>query len=139
VAYLAAIAVPLLFPSTSGVIDAIRPACGIALAFLPLNPSSAWLRLLPMFAVIHLAGDLMAGRSFVASLGFDLSDAAETLLGAWVFTRWCRGEGVTFTRLRESLVLLAVATAVNGATAVLAKPFGLPDLARLIHARLAAA
>ncbi|MEP7307623.1 MAG: PAS domain S-box protein [Acidobacteriota bacterium] len=118
-AYLAAIAVTFLFPYTSGVIDAIWPASGIALAILLLSPSRAWLRLLLLFSVIHLAGDLAAGRSLAASLGFELADMAETLLGAWVFARWCRGDGVTFTHLREMLVLVAVAAGVNGATAVL--------------------
>jgi len=89
------------------------------LAILLLSPSRAWFRLLAIFAVIHVAGDLLAGRSLIASLGFELADVLETLLGAWVFARWCRGAGVTFTRLREMLVLLAVATGVNGATAVL--------------------
>ena len=119
IAYLAAISVTFLFPYAGGAIDAIWPASGIALAVLLLSRSSAWPRFLAVFTVIHFAGDLLAGRSIAASLGFAVADTAETLLGVWVFVRWCPGERVTFTRLREMLLLIAVAAGVNGATAVL--------------------
>jgi PAS domain S-box-containing protein len=107
-----------LFPDAEKVLMAIWPAAGVGLAALLLSSRRLW----PAIAVVlfvsgHLS-DLIAGRPFLASLGFMAANVLESLGCAWLILRTC-GDRPTFRRVREVVALLAAAAFVNAATSLL--------------------
>lgn len=117
-AYFFAYQLALLVPDSAGVLAAIWPAGGIGLAALLLNPRSLWPALLGVMFTVGLGANFLAGRPFLAGLGFMLASLAETGLSAWLLTRLC-GPRVTFGRVNEILALILMAMVVNADTAFL--------------------
>lgn len=117
-AYLGAQHVAFLFPDAQQVLAAIWPSGGIGLAALLIHRRRLWL---PILTGIFLAGNLanlLEGRPLFNSLGFMTANVLESLACAWVITHWC-GENITFTRVKEVLILFFAATVINGCTALL--------------------
>jgi PAS domain S-box-containing protein len=106
-----------LFPDAGKVLMAVWPAAGVGLAALLLSPRRLWPAIVAiLFASGNLA-DLIAGRPFLASLGFMATNVLESLGCAWLLLRTC-GEKTTFSRVREILALVAAALFVNAVTAL---------------------
>jgi integral membrane sensor domain MASE1 len=116
-AYLAAHNLAYQFLVPTGVLAAIWPAAGLALAVLLLTPRQWWPS---MLAVINLAASMTAGRTFAVSAGFVVTHFFETLLGAWLLTRQLGRRHVTFERVGDVLSLIAVATLANSAVGLVA-------------------
>ena len=116
-AYFLAHHMAFLFPDTGKVLMAVWPAAGVGLAALLLSPRRLWPAIVAiLFASGNLA-DLIAGRPFLASLGFMATNVLESLGCAWLLLRTC-GEKTTFSRVREILALVAAALFVNAVTAL---------------------
>ena len=117
VAYFLAHHLAFLFPDAGKVLMAVWPAAGVGLAALLLSPRRLWPAIVAiLFASGNLA-DLIAGRPFLASLGFMATNVLESLGCAWLLLRTC-GEKTTFSRVREILALVAAALFVNAVTAL---------------------
>jgi PAS domain S-box-containing protein len=118
VAYLTAYKAAFLLPATAGVIAAIWPASGIALAAVLLTPCRLWpVTFVALFAV-GLTVNLAAGKMLTHSLFFGLANCGEGFFGALVITRLCAGS-VSFSRALEVLALFLAATLVNASTALI--------------------
>jgi len=106
------------FPGSFGLIAAIWPAAGIALASLLLSPRRLWPALLGCLFVAGLAANLTTDRPYLASVGFMIANICETFASAWLIRRWC-GDQILFARVQEVVALTAVVCLVNGATALI--------------------
>jgi len=114
------------FPDTFGLVAAIWPAAGIALAALLLSPRCHWVPLLGCLFIAGLAANLTTQRPVIASVGFMVANICETAASAWLITRWC-GDQVRFARVREVLALMAASILVNAVTAIIGA-----EVARLV-------
>ncbi|MCX7001994.1 MAG: PAS domain S-box protein [bacterium] len=117
-AYFLAQMLAFKFPDSFGLVAAIWPAAGVALAALLLTPRRLWPALLAGLFAAGLAANLTTDRPFIASAGFMLANIGETAASAWLITRMC-GAKVRFTRLHEVLALAAAASLVNAVTSLL--------------------
>ncbi len=117
-AYFAAQALAFQFPDSFGLVAAIWPAAGIALASLLLSPKRLWPALLACLFAVGLAANLTTQRPLLASVGFMVANIAETSASAWLITRWC-GHRVRFTQVREVLALTFATVLINAATALI--------------------
>ena len=115
-AYFLAYELAALFPDSAGVLVAIWPAGGIALAALLLNPRSLWPALLVVLFITGVLAHLISGRTFVSGMGYMTANVLETGLSAWLITKLC-GPKITFTRVNEIVALILAATVVNADTA----------------------
>jgi len=117
VAYFLAHHMAFLFPDTGKILMAVWPAAGVGLAALLLSPRRLWPAIVAiLFASGNLA-NLIAGRPFLASLGFMAANVLESLACAWLVLR-TRGEKTTFGRVREVLALVGAAVFINAITAL---------------------
>jgi PAS domain S-box-containing protein len=115
-AYFLAHQISFLFPDSARILMAVWPAGGIGLAALLLMPRRLWPAIIAtLFAAGNIA-NILSGRPVVNSLGFMTANVIESLACAWCLTRWC-GPVITFSRLREIVVLTCCATLVNACTA----------------------
>lgn len=115
-AYFLAYELASLFPDSAGVLVAIWPAGGIALAALLLNPRALWPALLCVIFATGVLAHLVSGRTFITGMGYMTANTLETGLSAWLITRLC-GDRITFTRVNEIVALLLAATIINADTA----------------------
>ncbi len=118
-AYAFTLKLALFFPDAQGILAAVWPPGGVALAALLLNPPRRWRSIL---VVVFLTGNvvnLLSGRPGLASVGFMLANVLESWGCAWVMTRFAAGRQVTFTRIGEVMALGLCAVVVNGVTALL--------------------
>ncbi len=118
-AYLALHNLAYQFLVPTGVLAAIWPAAGLALAVLLLTPRQWRPGMLAMLAAINLAASLAAGRSLAVAAGFVVVHFCETSLGAWLLTRRARHR-VTFETVGDVLSLIAVATLGNTVVGLIA-------------------
>jgi PAS domain S-box-containing protein len=95
---------------------AIRPAGGIGLAALLLNPRRLWPAILITLFIAGNSANLIEGRHILNSLGFMTANTLESLGSAWLITLLC-GEKVRFNRIRDVFALALSATVVNAITA----------------------
>ena len=117
-AYCAAQILAFQFPESFGLVAAISPAAGVALAALLLSPRRLWPVLLGCLFMAGLAANLTTPRPFSASLGFMFANICETAASAWLITRFC-GEQIRFVRIREVMALAAAAILVNATTSLI--------------------
>jgi len=118
-AYAFSLKLALFFPDAKGILAAVWPPGGIALAVLLLAPRRLWRAILAVIFVTGVGVNLLSGRPVFASVGFMVADVLESWGCAWLM-RWICGEGrVTFARVREVLTLGVCATAVNSVTALI--------------------
>ncbi len=115
-AYFLAHQVAFLFPDANRVLMAIWPAGGVGLAAFLLSPRRLWPAMAATLFVAGNAANLLAGRPFVASVGFMAANVLESLACAWLIFRRC-GENVRFDRVRQVVALIVGATGVNACTA----------------------
>ena len=106
------------FPDSFGLIAAIWPAAGVALATLLLSPRRHWPVLLGGLFAAGMAANLTTPRPSFATVGFMLANVCETAASAWLITRLC-GDQIRFTRVREVLALVGAAVVINAATALI--------------------
>jgi PAS domain S-box-containing protein len=116
-AYFAAQMLSFQFPDSFGLVAAIWPAAGIALASLLLSPRRHWPALLACLFASGIAANLTTTRPFLATVGFMIANISETAASAWLITRW-GGEKVRFTQMREVLALAGAVFLVNTATSL---------------------
>ncbi len=116
--YFSAQVLAFQFPGSFGLVSAIWPAAGIALAALLLSPRRLWPATLGCLFAAGLAANLTTPRSFAVSAGFMTANICETAACAWLITRMC-GDHVRFDRIREVLALTAAAFFINAATSLL--------------------
>lgn len=116
-AYIVAHKLSELFLDPVENISAIWLASGLVLAVLLINPHQLRPAIIVIVAALNFLLNFSSTGSIPASLGFLSADVLEFTIGIFVFTRLC-GPQIRFTRLREVLVLIAVATLVNGCTAI---------------------
>ena len=105
-------------PGARGLVAAVWPAAGVALAALLLSPRRDWPTLLALFFFTGMAANLTTSRPWYTGLGFMVANLCETAASAILITRWC-GTHIRFQRIKDMTSLLAVATLVNGATSFL--------------------
>jgi PAS domain S-box-containing protein len=117
-AYLTAYKAAFLLPATAGVIAAIWPASGVALAAVLLTPRRLWPATFIALFAVGLTVNLAAGKMLSHSLFFGLANCGESFFGALVITRLCAGN-VSFSRSLEVLALFLAATLVNASTALI--------------------
>jgi PAS domain S-box-containing protein len=117
-AYFAAQELAFKVPDSFGLVAAIWPAAGIALASLLLSPRRLWPALLGCLFVAGIAANLTTGRPYFASLGFMIANICETAASAWLITRCC-GDQVRFARVREVAAVAGASILVNAATALI--------------------
>ena len=117
-AYAFTLRLALFLPDVQGIMAAIWPPGGVALAALLLSPPRQRWRILAVVFITGCAVNLLSGRSALESFGFMLANVLETWACTWLITRSC-GNRVRFERVREVLALVICATAVNGITALL--------------------
>jgi PAS domain S-box-containing protein len=115
-AYFAAHWVAFLLPDSQKVLMAVWPAGGIGLAALLQSERRHWWAILGVLFVAGNVADRLAGRPFDASLGFMVANVLESLACAAMIRRQC-GERLRFDKVKDVLVLLVAATAVNAGTA----------------------
>jgi PAS domain S-box-containing protein len=118
VAYFAAQTLAFKFPDSFGLVAAIWPAAGVALASLLLTPRRLWPALLSCLFAVGMAANLTTDRPFIASLGFMVANTCETAASAWLVTRLC-GERPGFVRIREVLALAYAALLINAVTSLI--------------------
>jgi len=106
------------FPDSFGLVAAIWPAAGVALATLLLSPRRHWPVLLGGLFAAGMAANLTTPRPSFATVGFMLANVCETAASAWLITRLC-GDQIRFTRVREVLALVGAAVVINAATALI--------------------
>jgi integral membrane sensor domain MASE1 len=116
--YFLAFQIAFLFPDTEKLVAAIWPVAGVGLAFLLLSPRHLWTVILVIFFITGNSANLIAGRPFIGSVGFMTANVLESLGCAWLIHQTC-GEGTSFNRVREVLVLLFTAVFVNAVTALI--------------------
>ena len=116
--YFASQVLAFRFPDSFGLIAAIWPAAGIALASLLLSPPRVWPALLGCLFVVGLGANLTTDRPLVASFGFMVANVCETAWAAWLITRLC-GRKVRFARTNECLALAGAVFAVNSVTSLI--------------------
>ncbi len=115
----------LFLPNVEGILAAVWPPGGVALAALLLSPRRQRRAILATIFVTGNVVNLLSGRPALASVGFMVANVLESWGGAWLFARWCGERRVTFARLAEVAALAACALLVNsvsslvGATAAL--------------------
>lgn len=118
-AYAFSLKIALFFPDAKGILAAVWPPGGVALAVLLLAPRRQWRTILAVIFVTGIGVNLLSGRPVIASVGFMVADVLESWGCAWLMQWVCRGDRVTFARVREVLALGVCATAVNSATALI--------------------
>jgi len=118
VAYFAAQELAFQFPDSFGLVAAIWPAAGIALASLLLTPKRHWTLLLACLFLSGIGANLTTTRPFWASFGFMVANICETGASAWLITRFC-GSSIRFARTNEVVALSCAAFLVNGVTAMI--------------------
>ena len=106
------------FPDSFGLVAAIWPAAGVALAALLLTPRRHWPVLLGCLFAAGIAANLTTPRPVFASVGFMLANVCETAASAWLITRLC-GDKIRFARVREVLALMIAVVVINAATALI--------------------
>ena len=107
-----------MIPNAKGMVTAVWPAAGVALAALLLSPRRDWQVLLVSFFVTGLAANVTTSRPWFVSLGFMVANICETALSVFLFTKWC-GPKIRFQRFKDVLALIAAATLLNGITALM--------------------
>ena len=108
----------LFFPDMEGVLAAVWPPSGVALAILLLTPRRQWRAILAVIFITGCVVNLMSGRLPFASVGFMVADVLEPWGCAWLMTRYCEGRRITFARVDEVMALSVCATLVNSVTAI---------------------
>jgi hypothetical protein len=78
-------------PDSFGLIAAIWPAAGIALASLLICSRRHWPSLLGCLFVSGIAANLTTSRPIIASVGFMMANICETAASAWLITRFAPG------------------------------------------------
>jgi PAS domain S-box-containing protein len=106
------------FPDSFGLVAAIWPAAGVALAALLLSPRRQWPALLGCLFAAGMAANLTTTRPMLASVGFMVANIGETAASAWLITR-LGGDHIRFARVREVLALISAVIVVNAATALI--------------------
>ena len=101
-----------LVPNAMGLVAAVWPAAGVALAALLLSSRRDWPALLALFFVAGIGANLTIGRPWPACVGFMVANLCETASAALLMTKWC-GTTIRFRRLKDMLSLLAAATLLN--------------------------
>ncbi len=115
----------LFLPDAAGILAAVWPPGGVALAALLLSPRRQRRAILATIFVTGNVVNLLSGRPALASVGFMVANMFESWGGAWLFARWCGERRVTFARANEVTALAACVLLVNsvsslvGATAAL--------------------
>jgi PAS domain S-box-containing protein len=117
-AYFAAQVLAFQFPESFGLVAAIWPAAGVALASLLLTPRRLWPALLGCLFLAGLAANLTTPRTFIVSAGFMSANICETAVSAWLITQLC-GDRIRFDRIREVAALAASASIINAVTAAI--------------------
>ncbi len=117
-AYFMAQVLAFKLPESFGLIAAIWPAAGIALASLLLSPRRLWPVLLGCLFAAGLAANLTTPRPLLVSAGLMSANICETAGSAWLITRLC-GNHIRFARIREVLALTASAILINAASALI--------------------
>ena len=110
--------IAFLIPNAKGLVAAVWPAAGVALAALLLSPRRDWPMLLALFFFAGLGANLTTSRPWFARVGFTVANICETAGAAFLITRWC-GLRIRFQRIKDMLSLVAAATLLNGAAAFL--------------------
>jgi len=116
--YFSAQVLAFRFPGSFGLVSAIWPAAGIALAALLLSPRRLWPATLGCLFAAGLAANLTTPRAFTVSAGFMIANICETAACAWLITRIC-GDHIRFAQLREVMALTAAALFINAATSLI--------------------
>jgi len=116
--YFLAHVLALQFPDTQRVLAAVWPAGGIGLAALLLSSRRKWPVILLVLFLAGNSANLLYGRPAMASVGFMTANLLESLVSAWVISRFC-GASVRFSRVREVSALILCALAVNSCTALI--------------------
>ena len=117
-AYFAAQVLAFQFPESFGLVAAIWPASGVALAALLISPRRLWPTLLGCLFLAGLVANLTTPRTLIVSAGFMCANTCETAASAWLITQLC-GDRVRFDRIREVVALAAAASLVNSVTAAI--------------------
>ncbi len=104
-----------LIPDVKGLVAAVWPASGVALAALLLSPRRDWPALLALFLVAGIGANFTIGRPWPACVGFMVANLCESASAAFLITKWC-GPQIRFQRLKDMLSLVAAATLLNALT-----------------------
>ena len=106
----------LFLPDAAGVLAAVWPPGGVALAALLLKPRRQQYGILATIFVAGNVVNLLSGRPAFASVGFMVANVLESWGCAWLFARWFGTRRLTFARIDEVLALAVGAIAVNSVT-----------------------
>jgi PAS domain S-box-containing protein len=117
-AYVLSQQLAFMIPDAKGLVAAVWPAAGIALAALLLSPRRDWPVLLALLFTAGLASNLTTSRPWFTSVGLMVANICETAASAFLIAKWC-GPKVCFQRFKDILALVAAATVLNGMTALL--------------------
>lgn len=107
----------LFLPDAEGILAAVWPPGGLALAALLLNRPQLRLAILITIFATGNAVNLLSGRPALASVVFMVANVLESWACVSLITRWC-GQRVAFARTGEVKALVVCATVVNGVTAL---------------------
>ncbi len=122
--YFIAVRIGILFAVKPEGIASIWFPSGVALAALLLTEKRKWAVTLLVIFSTNAAGNMAGGNTLPVSLCFALANSIEPALGAWIFSYFFKSK-ITFTNIKEVLVLCGIAVLSNGITASLgaAVPF----------------
>ena len=117
-AYYGAMELSFQLPELEGLVAAIWPSAGVALAVLLLSPRRLWPWLLGCLFVVGVLANLSTERPFFACVGFMVANIGETAVSAWLITRYCEGP-IRFGRVREAVMLGVAAFPINAAMSLI--------------------
>jgi PAS domain S-box-containing protein len=106
------------FSESFGLVAAIWPPAGIALASLLLSPRPQWPALLGGLFVVGVTANLTTDRPVIACVGFMVANICETAASAWLITHFCPAP-IRFVRVREVTALAVAAFFINAVTAAM--------------------
>ena len=116
-AYFLAHQLAFFFPGSEKILKVIWPASGIGLAAFLYCPRRFWGALVAALFAAGFTADVLLGHcAWRPSLGYMAGNMTESVGCAWLILRLSGGFS-NFNRLREILILIACATAVNAISA----------------------
>ena len=118
--YFAALRLATLSHDMAGILAAVWPPGGVALAALLLSPRRQRGAILITVFITGISSSVVfSHRQLLPTVAFMLVDVLESWSCAWLIERLCGKKPVTFARVIEVLALTACALVVNGLTAFL--------------------